>query len=99
MLKSKSKFQQYHTHNKSIKPYYTPHGINNQPHTWYDPIEVSVLHLLIVLVLMDVEVVEVQESQVEGLVDGTEAVLEGEVEGAHAIGGITEGHIGRRGRN
>ena len=63
--------------------------------TWDDPVEVPVLHLLIELVLVDVEVTKVQKPEGEGLLHGSEAVLQGEGEGAGAIGGISERDVGR----
>ena len=50
-----------------------------------DPVEVSILHLLIMLIFMDIKVVEIQEPHHQSLLHGREAVLEGQVEGASPV--------------
>lgn len=42
---------------------------------------------------MNVEVVEVEEAEREGLLHAAETVLEGEAEGTVPIGGVTERHV------
>ena len=67
--------------------------------TWHDPVEVSVLHLLIVFILVHIEVTEVEEPHGQGFLDCTEAVLQRQVEGARAVGGVAEGLVGGRGHD
>mmetsp|Transcript_7170 Transcript_7170/g.13027 ORF Transcript_7170/g.13027 Transcript_7170/m.13027 type:complete len:255 (+) Transcript_7170:1054-1818(+) len=60
----------------------------------HDPVEVPVLHLLVVLIFRDVEglVLKVYEAHLFGLLRPAQAVQDGEVEGGDAAGGVTEGH-------
>jgi hypothetical protein len=46
--------------------------------TRHEPVEVAILHLLIVLVLLAVKVVKVEEAGGLGLADGLQAVQDGD---------------------
>ena len=76
----------------SINPQATPLHQHTTP-TWYDPVEVSILHLLVMFVLMHIEVAKVEEPKAHCLPDCTEAMLEGEVEHTGPVGGVPKWHI------
>lgn len=60
------------------------------------PVQVPILHLLVVLVLLDVELGQVEESVFAGAAEAVERVENGQGEGANGGRGVVPGGEGRR---
>lgn len=59
-----------------------------------DPVEVTVLHTLKILVLLGVEVVEIKEARLQALVYSVQAVQQGDFEAAGTVAGVTKARVG-----
>lgn len=59
----------------------------------YNPIEITVLHTLKILVLLCIKVIEINKARLQALVYGIEAVEQRDFKITRAVAGITETRI------
>lgn len=60
--------------------------------TWHNPVQISVLHLLVMLVLLDVEILIAVPAETHSNLEALEGVLHSALVGAGAHGGVSEGN-------